>query len=1002
MYNEVFKYVNCIGHKMNFIFKKGMLLILFIFLFVQLVNAQYANCAAVPASVLEGKQCVPVSSCGTLTDDNMYFLVTAPLTSAGTCFSVSSQNGVLDMNEHTLTYDTGDQGSSHAVHVTGNAQGMDIKNGVITQGGAGTQYNSHAINMGSSGNGNYVSVHDMSITVKGPNAVNIYSEYNGGHEIYNNYIQSDVTEIGNRHHIDGLLIRVGHSAHQDLIYNNTLRGGAQGGILVDGPGSKIFRNDISQNSRYTNDFAIYAWSNPAVSLGPEVYENYVHPLSGRGIQVAYSDGSKVYRNRVESRALANNEEYGGCPLGGNFGLQLDENPSNALVYDNNVTSFADECDGTAFRITQALPDSNNRIFNNRFSAVRVGNTNKAAYGTSFAQRGHVYIENNTFIGDSAPFTVSVYGVPNLYVKDSTFVKGSNPANNFNTIKFLNWDFPDTFALLTIIDSAFTAGTSGTDIGADPNTGCAESYCQGPYDYYINWTLTVQAIDGMGQGVSGAQVTVQDSEGSANMLGTTDSQGYLIASLGQLRAYNTYAQGYVEIPLSPYTITVNSQGTDLEKTVTLDEAKTETFIFDPNGIELTNIQCDLGSGFSDCASAQYGSHFTGVRANCIDTDGYVQSVNFILTNDDTGATIFQGYGSPSGDVYTLNVDQTIDRSGDFSLTVTCTDNTNSVFVDDVSWTNPYGAIVAQHIAPTNGYSLTNGSSFSYHTRLVCTNGDCGDVRATLDPIVSENKPAVASSIEGGNTNMGPENVVDGSMSTRWASEYQPDEWIYIDLEETFPVDNVVIYWEDYTKPDASFGQDYDVQVSEDATSWTTIHEVRGGDGGVDNLSFNSVQARYVKMQGIVEGSGWGLYSIWEMEVYSGTGLIVGTKGTVSTTPGANPFYTTDANPQICYNMRKDDTCDTTWEVYVNGNNLTYPFFVIYDTLDVNVLNIESQLVNITITSGPPPTACTLPYDLEPCDCINNNELVNTINAWYADALTLTEVITNIRTWKTCSS
>ncbi|MEM4259936.1 MAG: hypothetical protein QXG00_01755 [Candidatus Woesearchaeota archaeon] len=48
------------------------------------------------------------------------------------------------------------------------------------------------------------------------------------------------------------------------------------------------------------------------------------------------------------------------------------------------------------------------------------------------------------------------------------------------------------------------------------------------------------------------------------------------------------------------------------------------------------------------------------------------------------------------------------------------------------------------------------------------------------------------------------------------------------------------------------------------------------------------------------------------------------------------------------------------------------------------------------------SCILPFDFEPCNCINNTELFNTINAWNFGQITIQQLITNIKTWKQCSN
>ena len=103
------------------------------------------------------------------------------------------------------------------------------------------------------------------------------------------------------------------------------------------------------------------------------------------------------------------------------------------------------------------------------------------------------------------------------------------------------------------------------------------------------------------------------------------------------------------------------------------------------------------------------------------------------------------------------------------------------------------------------------------------------------------------------------AVDGDMSTRWSSQFSDPQWIYVDLGQTYAINRVILRWE------TAYGADYQVQVSNDATNWTTIRAVTGGDGGVDDLAGVSGTGRYVRIYGTQRGTEWG-YSLWELEVY----------------------------------------------------------------------------------------------------------------------------------------
>lgn len=129
-----------------------------------------------------------------------------------------------------------------------------------------------------------------------------------------------------------------------------------------------------------------------------------------------------------------------------------------------------------------------------------------------------------------------------------------------------------------------------------------------------------------------------------------------------------------------------------------------------------------------------------------------------------------------------------------------------------------------------------------------------------PDLALRRPTTASSSEV--ASLGPENATDGDPRTRWASAYRDGEWIQADLGSPQTVQRVLLDWE------AASGRDYDIQVSDDATSWKTVASVRGKPGGarVDELTFDPVTARYVRMQGIKRATGFG-YSLWRFEVRS---------------------------------------------------------------------------------------------------------------------------------------
>ncbi|MGW6195650.1 discoidin domain-containing protein [Kribbella sp. NPDC055110] len=120
-----------------------------------------------------------------------------------------------------------------------------------------------------------------------------------------------------------------------------------------------------------------------------------------------------------------------------------------------------------------------------------------------------------------------------------------------------------------------------------------------------------------------------------------------------------------------------------------------------------------------------------------------------------------------------------------------------------------------------------------------------------------RPVVASSIEPG-TSFTADLAVDGQAATRWASGYDDASWLQVDLGTPTRLGKLVLRWE------AAYGSAYRVQVSDDASTWTTATEVTDGDGGTDTLWLDAT-ARYVRLQGIHRATQYG-YSLYELEAY----------------------------------------------------------------------------------------------------------------------------------------
>jgi hypothetical protein len=108
---------------------------------------------------------------------------------------------------------------------------------------------------------------------------------------------------------------------------------------------------------------------------------------------------------------------------------------------------------------------------------------------------------------------------------------------------------------------------------------------------------------------------------------------------------------------------------------------------------------------------------------------------------------------------------------------------------------------------------------------------------------------------------PEYAFDEHLMTRWSSNTMPTSWIQFDLGTEQSFKRIYLAWE------LAHASDYDIVTSNDGTTWTTLKEVRGGNGFQDILDVDG-KARYVRMNGVkrgVVGEGPYGYSLFDFTI-----------------------------------------------------------------------------------------------------------------------------------------
>ena len=349
-----------------------------------------------------------IAACADLTKSGSYYL-TQDVSSAGTCFFIDANNITLNLNGHTINYASGggsrstpavlladDWYSGYNIAQTGTAEthaGFEIFGGNIVEAANGPA-RSPAIWVGESNNVTPApKVHDLTLKTFSTDSSPIFGTFGGsGWQIYNNNIYYSSATTSDRHQFYGQAIWLGDGGDAtllDQIYGNHIFAAPQGGIRDMNPNAKIYNNDITFNSHYSNDFCV---DSPAT--GQEIYGNNCHPTSGRGVH-ANASNAYVHDNTIKVQELPQNAEYNGCELGGAYGIQMEFDPFQGVqptglrVANNTITATAGACDAIGLRVTDVTAGSAS------FSNNVVTTTNQGAAGNDYSLSFSNVIESGT-------------------------------------------------------------------------------------------------------------------------------------------------------------------------------------------------------------------------------------------------------------------------------------------------------------------------------------------------------------------------------------------------------------------------------------------------------------------------------------------------------------------------------------------------------------------------------------------------------------------------------
>jgi hypothetical protein len=183
-------------------------------------------------------------------------------------------------------------------------------------------------------------------------------------------------------------------------------------------------------------------------------------------------------------------------------------------------------------------------------------------------------------------------------------------------------------------------------------------------------------------------------------------------------------------------------------------------------------------------------------------------------------------------------------------------------------------------PSTGACVNNASACCANDAACsdgtsCTEDVCGANELCSNPnrnlccltTAALTRAGAASSSDEDATNVAAK-AIDANATTRWASSFNDEQWLRIDLGSSKYVKRVVLNWE------AAASASYDIEVSDSTTGpWKKIYSTIAGNGGIDDLDADDgltpAAGRYVRMLGHTRTTPYG-HSLYEFEVFGDAG------------------------------------------------------------------------------------------------------------------------------------
>jgi hypothetical protein len=432
-------------------------------------------------------------------------------------------------------------------------------------------------------------------------------------------------------------------------------------------------------------------------------------------------------------------------------------------------------------------------------------------------------------------------------------------------------------------SGTTTPTSATTSGASMSAAYVAVYEKGG-----NSTPTGTATaTGTVKGINGLCLANQNSLNTeGNPIGVSACNG------GSGQSWSPYTDGTLRVQGGCLDVVAagTTSGTNVDW-YACNATNAQNWTHQANG-ELVNPNSGL------CLTDPGGN--TGSRLDIETCTDSVQQQWTVPTGGGTGNTVtVSGPGNQSGTVGTaasLQI-QASDSAPGQTLAYSATGLPAGLSINSssglISGTPTTAGTSTVTVTATDSTGAAGSTSFVW--AVASSSSGCSTTNIAL------NKTTTASSTENAGTPAA--DATDGNTGTRWSSAFSDPQWLQVDLGSVQSVCQVVLQWE------TAYATAFQIQISNDATNWTSIYSTTTGTGGTQTLNVSG-SGRYLRMYGTARATQYG-YSLWEFQAFSSTNGGGGTCGTTNVALNKTATSSSTENAAFPASAAVDGNTGTRW-------------------------------------------------------------------------------------------